>query len=168
MAPLALVANLTTRWHYLHKLQIWPPDGAICISCKFGHQMMPLALVADLPTRWYHLYCFQSWPPDCITCIATVGIDLVSSSARVTSVKSQQVAHSVTSGPKDRTPGLPGSDKNWEFVWKERITGSGRQMGLTWSEYETVSWKKNFLSDPGKPGVRSLGPDVTEYVQHLV
>ena len=29
---------------YLHWLKIWPPDGATCISCKFGHQMAPLAL----------------------------------------------------------------------------------------------------------------------------
>ena len=41
----------------------------------------------------------------------SLGIELVSSSARVTSVKSTQ--HQLrTSGPKDRTPGLPESDKN--------------------------------------------------------
>ena len=27
---------------------------------------------------------------------------------------------------------------------------------------------QDFLSDPGKPGVRSMGPDVSEWVQHLV
>ena len=43
MAPHTLVANLATRWRHLHKLQIWPPDGATCISYKFGHQMAPLA-----------------------------------------------------------------------------------------------------------------------------
>ena len=43
MALLTLVANLATIWRHLHKLQIWPPDGTICISCKFGHQMTPLA-----------------------------------------------------------------------------------------------------------------------------
>ena len=43
MAPLTLVANLATRWRHLHYLQIWPPDGATCVSCKFGHQMAPLA-----------------------------------------------------------------------------------------------------------------------------
>ena len=42
MASLTLVANLVTRWRHLHKLQIWPPDGATFISCKFGHQMAPL------------------------------------------------------------------------------------------------------------------------------
>ena len=26
-APLALVANLATRWRHLHLSQIWPPDG---------------------------------------------------------------------------------------------------------------------------------------------
>ena len=70
-----LVPNLATRWPHLHKLQIWPPDGAICISCKFGHQMAPLALVEKfgqhmaqfgaslamfpkLATSSRHLYCF--------------------------------------------------------------------------------------------------------------
>ena len=56
MAPLALVANFATRWRHLHSLQIWPPDGAICISCKFGHQMAPLAVLAILTTRWHHLH----------------------------------------------------------------------------------------------------------------
>ena len=62
--------------------------------------MAPLALVANLATRWRHLHWFQSWPPGSVTCIATLpwiallalsaSIELVSSSARVTSVKSQQ------------------------------------------------------------------------------
>ena len=52
----------------------------------------------NLVISW-RLSKFQSWPPDCVTCIATlpwivllalsVSIELVSSSARVTSVKSQ-------------------------------------------------------------------------------
>ena len=51
--------------------------------------------------RWRHFYCLQSWPPGSVTCVATslpwiallslsVSIDLVSSSTRVTSVKSTQ------------------------------------------------------------------------------
>ena len=44
MAPLALVANLPTRWRHLYSSQMWPPDGAFCIFCKFGHQIEPLAL----------------------------------------------------------------------------------------------------------------------------
>ena len=87
--------------------------------------MAQLALVQNLVISWCHLHCFQSWPPDCVTCIATlpwiallalsVSIELVPSLARVTSVKSTQalgVTDGETSGPKDRTPGLPGSDKN--------------------------------------------------------
>ena len=58
MAPLALVANFTTRWCQLH------------LSCKIGHQMVPLALVAILTTRWRHLHNLQICPPDGATCIA--------------------------------------------------------------------------------------------------
>ena len=65
MARLALVANMATRWRHLHRLQIWPPDGATCISC-----------IATLP--WIALLALS------------VSIELVSSSARVTSVKFQQ------------------------------------------------------------------------------
>ena len=98
VTPLALVAYLATRWRHLQKLQIWSPDGATCICCKFDHQMAQLA--QKLVIRWHHLHCLQSWPPGCITWIATlpwivllalsVNIELVSSSARITSVKSQQ------------------------------------------------------------------------------
>ena len=48
----------------------------------------------------------------------SVSIDLLSSSARVTSVKFQKhlvLTDGRTSGPKDRTPGLPGSDKKSLF-----------------------------------------------------
>ena len=40
----------------LHLVQIWPPDGATCIGCKFGPQMAPLALVTNLTTRWCNLH----------------------------------------------------------------------------------------------------------------
>ena len=83
MAPLALVANLAT-----------------CISCIFGHQVTQRGLVQNLVMRWCHLHCLQSWPLGWVTCIATllwiallalsVSIELVSSSARVTSVKPAQ------------------------------------------------------------------------------
>ena len=68
--PLTLVPNLATKWHHLHKLQIWPPDGATCICYKFGHQMAPLTLVTNLVTRWRHLHQLQIWPPDGTTCIS--------------------------------------------------------------------------------------------------
>ena len=54
VAPLALVANLVTRWHHLHKMQIWPTGRASCINCKFCHQVALLASVANLATRWGH------------------------------------------------------------------------------------------------------------------
>ena len=46
MLPLVLVANLTTRWHHLHQLQICPPDGTTCISCTIDHQMAPLVFIS--------------------------------------------------------------------------------------------------------------------------
>ena len=44
--------NLATTWHHLHWLQVWPPDAAICFSCKFGHQMAPLALPHCNALQW--------------------------------------------------------------------------------------------------------------------
>ena len=75
--------------------------------------MALLALVQNLITR------LAGW----VTCIATlpwigllalsVSIDLISPSARVTSVKFQKgLSVSETIGPIDRTPGTPGSHKN--------------------------------------------------------
>ena len=71
MSTLALVPNLATRWRHLHELQLWPPDGATCIthqkfatyaiSCKFDHQMAPLALVANLANIWHNLDWFKIW-----------------------------------------------------------------------------------------------------------
>ena len=66
MAPIALVANLPTRWRTLHWLQTWPPDGTTWISYNFGHhmvgykfdhQMAPLALLTNLHTRFSHMHC---------------------------------------------------------------------------------------------------------------
>ena len=84
------------------------------MGSNFGHQMALLALVTSLQ-------------PGGATCIATlhalpwnvllalsVSIGLVSSSARVTSVKFQKplsVCQFETTGPIDRTPETPGSAK---------------------------------------------------------
>ena len=75
-------------------------SGATYISCKFDQQVGLLASVANLAIRWPCLLNLQIWPPGGATCIATspwiallassVCIELVSSSARVTSVKSAQ------------------------------------------------------------------------------
>ena len=64
---------------------------------KVTHQVALIAMVTNSATRWRHLYWFELWPPG-VTCIATLpwnallGYQLVSSSARVTSVKSAKVA----------------------------------------------------------------------------
>ena len=50
-------------------MRIWPPDGATCITCKYGQQMAPFTLVANLASRWRHLHKLQIWPPDGTTCI---------------------------------------------------------------------------------------------------
>ena len=68
MASFAIVENLATRWRHLHLFQIWPPDGATGIDCKFGHQMAPLALVTNLATRWHW---FKIWSSAGATCIAS-------------------------------------------------------------------------------------------------
>ena len=76
--------------------------GITCISSNFAHQAALHELVANVATRWHYLqnkFVHQVfWPPGGATCIATllrialltspVGIELLSSSARVTSVKS--------------------------------------------------------------------------------
>ena len=59
MAPLALVAKLTIRWRHLHKLQIWPQDGA---------------------TSNGHLLCINSITCiTCMTCITCITIILIDS-----------------------------------------------------------------------------------------
>ena len=55
------------------------------IRYKFGHQVLPLALVSILATRWRHLHCHIVWD---FPLASSVGIELLSSTARVTSVKS--------------------------------------------------------------------------------
>ena len=87
MELLALIANLATRRHHLHQLQIRSPSGTTCIGSKFGHQLAPFALLPKLATRLHHCIATLPW----IALLAlSVSIELVSSSARVTSVKSQQ------------------------------------------------------------------------------
>ena len=39
VVPLVLVQNLTTRWCHQNWFQIWPTDGAICISCIIVHNL---------------------------------------------------------------------------------------------------------------------------------
>ena len=83
-------------------------------QCKWRH------LVAKIETEQGKktVQCTHCALPWIALLALSVSIELVSSSARVTSVKSNQrsLTHGRTSGPKDRTPGLPGSDK--KLIWK--------------------------------------------------
>ena len=57
--------------------------------------------------------------------VSSARIELVSSSTRVTSVKStkhQLLSELETLGPIDRTPGIPGSDKNTFVECDDLIT----------------------------------------------
>ena len=68
-----------------------------CIGSKVGHQIVSDALL------WNALLALS------------VNIEFVSSSARVTLVRSEKggsLSQFETTGPIDRTPGTPGSDKN--------------------------------------------------------
>ena len=80
-----LVGNLAT------KFKIWSSGGATCIGSNvvhqvgshFGHQM------ATLGSKFDHHACIATLPGIALLALS-VGIDLVSSSARVTSVKFQK------------------------------------------------------------------------------
>ena len=78
----------------IDKLQIWQPDDTTCIGCKVDHQMASLVLVTNLATKWQNLHYFKMCLLVEATCLLalSVGIELVSSLARVTSVKSTKVA----------------------------------------------------------------------------
>ena len=82
-------ASYTTWWPTLQTMLMVPPDDTTCIGSKFGHQVAPSALFATLVTRLHHCFATLPW---IVPLALSVGIALVSSSARVTSVKSQQVA----------------------------------------------------------------------------
>ena len=69
----------------MHQLQSGSPSGTTCIGSKFGHQLAPFALLPKLATRLHH--CIATLPSIALLALS-VSIELVSSSARVTSVKS--------------------------------------------------------------------------------
>ena len=158
MELLALIANLATRRHHLHQLQIGSPSGTTCIGSKFGHQLAPFALLPKLATRLHHCIATLPW----IALLAlSVSIELVSSSARVTSVKSYTTSWSdgQTSGPKDRTPplhqgqlrGVVGNPTMWQEIpphgknpnnvvgflttWQELLPSGGNSCHMSPSVY---------------------------------
>ena len=87
MEPPASVENWSTKWHYLRLFKIYSSGGATFIGSKAGHQVATLVDVAN-------------WVPGVTLTLTallalSVSIELVSSSARVTSVKfAKGVLHS--------------------------------------------------------------------------
>ena len=65
----------------------------------------------NVASRWRHLHQIQIGSWDCLL-VSSASIELVSSSTRHTSVKSTNMTQLETLWPIDRTPGIPGSDKN--------------------------------------------------------
>ena len=104
MVPLALVANLPTRWRHLHV-----PTS---IGSKVGHQVGPLELLHCLELSCWHYQLVLSWylhQPESHQLSFTNLLD--------------GPTYWRTSGPKDRTPGLPGSNRNVRLliIWKVLI-----------------------------------------------
>ena len=70
--------------------------------------MAPLASVAKLATRWRHRIATLLWNA---LLALSVSIEFVFSSARVKSAQGVGLSQFERTGPIDRTPGTPGSDK---------------------------------------------------------
>ena len=88
MAPLALVPKFATRLRCLHCFQSWPP-GCItalphCLELPYWHYQLVLSWYLHQPST---LANFQTLPWIALLAFS-VSIELVSSSARFTSVKS--------------------------------------------------------------------------------
>ena len=111
-------------WNLFEILKLGHQNEPLAHVTKCSLQVAPLALDPSLVIRWRHLHLIPIWSSGGATCIATLpgivllslsaSIELVSSSARVTSVKSAKglwVSQLERLGPIDRTPGIPGSDK---------------------------------------------------------
>ena len=109
------------RWHHMHQFLFWPPGGATWIGCQCGHQMALLALVLDLANSWRLLHCHIAWdwPIDIASSTWHIGIELPFSSARVTSVKSQQVV--VCSD-------IPTHRSDPRYTWGDKILKLVRQI----------------------------------------
>ena len=146
MAPLALVLNLTTRELHLNWFQIWPPDGANCTGYKFYHQIAPLALLANLApvtlfvnfaTRWHFLHWFEIWQPGWLdeshALPHCLGLPFWHYQLVLTWYLHQSESHQLSfknvsnvltqlerTGPIDRTPGTPWSNKKVSLQKKRK------------------------------------------------
>ena len=141
MVPLTLGQNLANVLCHLFYFQIWPPGGRTCVvflkiifaiflEIKFVfllsmNSVICCKLVQNLFIRWSHFHSkvgnqivSLALPHRLALLAVSVSTELVYPSARVTSVKfatrySQFVSDTQT--PMDRTPGIPGSDKNIKY-----------------------------------------------------
>ena len=100
LAPLVLVAYLAITWHNLNWFKSWSSGCTTCIVCKVGHQVVSLALPHCLGIPYWYYQLVSSWYPH------------QPESHQLSLNKVCYIYAWRTSGPKDRTPGLPGSDKN--------------------------------------------------------
>ena len=147
MREINIARGTTDPGYWLYSLNYFSDgnqfkDGVTCIGSKFCHLYFFWICTFWFVANWFKIWSsgdvtciawFQSWPPGCVTCVATlpwialsalsVSIELVSSAARVTSVKSatRSLTQWETTGPIDRTPETPGSDKKrstWNSIGK--------------------------------------------------
>ena len=151
MAPLALVANfatcilipnLTTRWRQLHKFHIWPPKLStrlshlhcqIALDCPIA--LLPYCPIALLPycSIALLLYCSIALLPYCP--IALLPWYLYQPELHQLNFNTCQKGKLERTGPIDRTPGTPGSDKNYWYI----------TFALTFMHTSIKSWQTSTL-----------------------
>ena len=113
---------MATRCHHLYwfqiwplddYLQIWPPDGTTCITNKFAHQTKSHALPDCLGLPYWHYQLVLTWylhQPE---------------SHQLSLQQPLGLSEWQTTGPIDRTPGTPGSDKNYWWNQIPMVSCSG-------------------------------------------
>ena len=141
MAPLALVPVFPTRWGYLHKLQVWSPSSATYI----------------LTLPWIALLALS------------VGIELITSSARATSVKfaKHPVSLLETVRPIYRTPGIPGFSKKLSHMHNRHIPRYPElSLQLVFISAVVVGQYSRFVVD-GESGVRCIQCISSRFDHHV-
>ena len=125
--------------------------------------MAPLTLDANLPTRWRHLHVPITALPHSLE-LSYWHYQLVLSwylhQPESHKLSLNKVSDSVTNGPKDRTPGLHGSDKNCpKIILVRKLVWGRSSLGPNFFDPAYASCKpcKFFLSEKGdKSFVRGL------------
>ena len=93
--------------------------------------MVQLRLVQNLVIRWHHLHCLQSWPPGCITALPhCLELPYWHYQLVLSWYLHQPESHKLSLTnvcefqrlePIDRTPGIPGPDKNIKKRWEWEV-----------------------------------------------